>query len=71
MSGILGLAYESISADDLPVWIDSSDLDDKSFSFFIGNTDEESFLIMPGYDSTLFHGDLVYHDVIEKKYYSI
>ena len=71
MSGILGLAYESISVDKLPVWVDEDNLDDKSFSFFLGDTNEDSFLIMPGYDSTLFSGSFDFHDVVEEKYYAI
>ena len=71
MDGILGLAYDTISVDGLPTFIDSSDLEDKSFSFFLGDLDEQSYLILPGYDSTHFTGDFDFHPVVEQKYYSI
>lgn len=35
MSGILGLAYGSISVNHLPTFVDSSDLSDKSFAFYL------------------------------------
>lgn len=35
MSGILGLAYDTLSVDDLPTFIDASNLTDKSFTFYL------------------------------------
>ena len=35
MSGILGLGYGSISVNHLKTFVDSSDLSDKSFAFYL------------------------------------
>jgi saccharopepsin len=35
LSGILGMAYDTISVDHLPTFVDQSDLNDKSFSFVL------------------------------------
>jgi len=40
MDGIVGLAYGSISVDGLPTWLDSTDLEDKSFGFYLHNNPE-------------------------------
>lgn len=53
MSGILGLGFDSISVDNLPVYIEESDLKDKSFSFVLRNNPDESYLTIPGYDVSL------------------
>jgi hypothetical protein len=50
LSGILGLAYDTISVNHLPTFLDSSNLSDKSFSFFLALNPEESFMTIPGYD---------------------
>ena len=71
MDGILGLGYRSISVDNRPVFIEEANTTDHSFSFFLSHIGEPSYLIIPGTDSTLHVGDLVYHDVIEQKYWSI
>lgn len=56
MSGILGLAYGSISVDKLPTFIDSSDLKDKSFAFYLHENPEESYITMPGFDEEAVNG---------------
>ena len=71
LDGILGLAYQSISVDNLPVFIDSSDTTDHSFSFFMSHVDEDSYMVLPGTDSSLYTGSLKYHSVIEQKYWSL
>ena len=71
MDGILGLAYPSISVDNLPVFMESADTDDQSFSFLLGHTDQESYLVVPGVDDDLFTGPFQYHSVIEQKYWSL
>jgi saccharopepsin len=72
LSGILGLAYNTISVGHLPTFIDSTDLDDKSFSFFLHNNPENSFMTMPGYDEDLMKGkEFTFHNVAEKRYYSL
>jgi len=49
MDGILGLGYGQISVDHLPTFVDSMDIKDKSFSFYLKTNPEESFMVMPGY----------------------
>lgn len=71
MDGILGLAYETISVDHLPVFVDAVNTTDRSFSFYLSHTDKESFLVLPGTDSDYYTGELEYHDVIEQKYWSL
>ena len=72
MSGILGLAYDTISVDKLPTFVDQSDVADKSFSFVLRANPEESYITLPGYDETLV-GDrqFTYHNVVEQRYYSL
>ena len=72
MSGILGLAYGSISVDSLPTFLDSSDLKDKSFTFYLNENPEQSYLNIPGLDFEADNGVRVqFHDVIEERYYSL
>lgn len=71
MSGILGLAYDSISIDNLPTFIDVSPLADKSFAFQFKNLPEQSYLTIPGYDEAAKVEDFVFHNVIEQKYWSL
>jgi hypothetical protein len=51
MSGILGLAYKSISVDKLDTFIDLSSLTDKSFSFYLNSNPDESYMIIPGMET--------------------
>jgi len=71
MSGILGLAYASISVDKLPVFIDESTLTDKSFSFVLKDTDQDSYMTIPGYDADSIEGDFTFHNVVEQKYWAL
>lgn len=72
MSGILGLAYDTISVDHLPTFVDESDLNDKSFSFVLRNNPEQSYMTMPGYDEELVgNNQFTWHNVIEQRYYSL
>lgn len=71
MSGILGLGYGSISVDKLPTFVDASSLSDKSFSFYLHNNPEESFMTLPGYDESVMNGEFQFHNVIEQKYWSL
>lgn len=71
MDGILGLGYDTISVDHRPVFIQQANTSDHSFSFYLSHVDKPSYLIIPGTDNTLYTGDLVYHDVIEQKYWSL
>lgn len=72
MDGIFGLAWDSISQGGIPTFFTAQEsTNDRSFSFFLSHKEEESYIIAPGVDSSLFIGDLVYHDIIEKKYWSV
>jgi cathepsin D len=54
MSGIIGLAYQSISVDNLPVFIQSATtLTDKSFTFYLGLTTGNSYMYLPGTDPSV------------------
>jgi len=72
MSGILGLAYDTISVDHLPTFVDSSNESDKSFAFYLHENPEQSYLTLPGYDTeAVGSNEFQYHNVVEEKYYSI
>jgi hypothetical protein len=72
MSGILGLAYDTISVDHLPTFIESSDLKDKSFSFHLHENPEASTMTIPGYDKDLVGAEeFTFHNVVEQRYYSL
>lgn len=72
MSGILGLAYGSISVDKLPTFVDSSSLTDKSFSFYLHSNPDKSYMTMPGFDQEAMNGqEFQFHNVVEEKYYSL
>merc|ERR1712060_31233 len=52
LDGILGLAYPTISVDKLPVFIDESDLKEHTFSFYLHNNPDKSYMEIPGIDET-------------------
>lgn len=54
MSGILGLAYPSISVDGLDTFLDKSTLTDKSFSMYLHANPTKSYMVMPGMDTENF-----------------
>jgi len=70
MDGILGLAYDTISVNNLPTWLMSTDLEDKSFGFVLHNNPEESYMTVPGFDSEGFTLKGV-HNVIEQTYWNV
>jgi len=51
MDGIIGLAYDTISVNNLPTWLMASDLEDKSFGFYLHNNPEESYMTVPGFET--------------------
>ncbi|TNV77333.1 hypothetical protein FGO68_gene11305 [Halteria grandinella] len=72
LSGILGLAYQAISVNKLPTFLDLSSMSDKSFSFYLTLNPEQSFMTMPGFDEKLMKGrEFAYHPVVERRYYSL
>jgi len=70
MDGILGLGYDNISVNNLPTWLMSTDLDDKSFGFYLFNNPEESYMTIPGFDTEGYtlKGK---HNVIEQSYWNL
>jgi hypothetical protein len=54
MSGILGLAYPTISVDGLDTFVDKSSLTDKSFSMYLHANPTKSYMVMPGMDTENF-----------------
>jgi hypothetical protein len=72
MDGILGLAYESIAVDNIPTFIDSMSLTEKSFTFYLGTDPTPSYMYMPGFDPALStESDWTFHDVAQQKYYGL
>lgn len=72
MSGILGLAYDTISVDKIPTFVDSSDLTDKSFAFYLHSNPDASYMTLPGYDAAAVgNNEFTYHNVVEQRYYSL
>merc|ERR1712113_1108913 len=69
--GILGLAYGTISVDHLPVFVESADLTDRSFAFYLHNNPEQSYMTMPGIDESLNLEKIYTHDVVQKTYWNV
>jgi Eukaryotic aspartyl protease len=53
LSGILGLAYDSISVSKLPTFLDTTSMKDKSFALYLALNPKDSFMTIPGYDKDL------------------
>jgi saccharopepsin len=71
MSGILGLAYDSISVNHLPTFMDNTkDLKEKSFSMYLHANPKESYMVIPGFDSQ-YWGIIDTHKVVEQKYWGL
>jgi len=71
MDGIIGLAFETISVDKLPVFMDEVDLSDRSFAFYLHNNPDSSYMTMPGIDESLGLTKMGTHDVIEETYWNL
>jgi len=76
--GILGLAYQSISADNVPTFFDNAVKQngiDSVFSFYLDSKSgsNSSVLTFGGYDSNYFTGSIVYHQLYLDRgnYYTI
>lgn len=69
MSGILGLGYASISVDGLDTFMDLSNLQNKSFSFHLHNSDEKSYMYIPG--NVDGYNVIKKHNVVEQKYWAL
>ena len=52
--GILGLGYETISFEGIPVFIDAAtNLQTKDFSFYLHKNPDQSKMTLPGYDPSI------------------
>jgi len=71
MDGIIGLAFDTISVDSLPTWIEQTDLEEKSFSFYLENNPEESYMVVPGIDEERNLNVIKEHAVIEETYWNV
>merc|ERR1719223_859679 len=70
MCGIIGLAYDRISVNNLPTFVTSSDLEDKSFSFYLGTNPEQSYMYIPGTEDPE-QEFLGVHEVVQQAYWAI
>jgi len=70
MSGILGLAYKSISVDNLDTFMDLTNLTDKSFTFYLHTNPDESYMTVPGMESENYMA-IDKHNVVEQKYWAL
>jgi len=70
MDGIIGLGYDAISVDGLPTWLESTDLEDKSFGFYLHNNPELSYMTIPGMETDGLT-KIATHDVIEQSYWNL
>jgi hypothetical protein len=70
MSGILGLAYDTISVDGFKTFMDVNTLTDKSFSFYLHSNPTESYMVMPGMDHENY-SVVQSHKVVEEKYWAL
>jgi len=70
MSGIMGLAYDSISVDGFKTFMDINTLKDKSFSMYLHTNPKESYMVMPGMD-TENYTTIQKHKVVEEKYWAL
>lgn len=76
LDGILGLGYGSISIDKLPTFLDASTLHDKSFSFYLHENPDQSYMTLPGFSKCAMENGgentaFEFHDVVEKRYWSL
>jgi len=72
MDGILGLAYPTISVNKLPVFIEESNLTEKSFSFYLHDNPTESYMEIPGIDETAGKfTKIATHKVAQEGYWSL
>jgi len=70
MSGIIGLAYNTISVDGLDTFMDLSTLKDKSFSMYLHDTADQSYMVVPGMDEENY-SVVQAHKVKEQKYWGL
>merc|ERR1712109_372134 len=71
MDGIIGLAYDTISVDKLPTFIEQAELSEKTFSFYLKDKAEESYMTIPGIDESLGYTEIATHNVVEQTYWNL
>ena len=71
LDGILGLAYPTISVDKLPVFIEDSNLTDHSFSFYLHNNPDQSYMMIPGIDEDAKFEKIQTHAVKQQGYWAL
>jgi hypothetical protein len=69
-TGVLGLAYDPLSIDNLSTFWDNADSQDKSFSLYLHSNPDESYMVIPGMDDTNW-GVIDTHKVLEQKYWNL
>lgn len=73
--GILGLGYDTISVNKIPPpfynMVEQGLLDEPVFSFYLGNTDEESVATFGGVDKSHYKGDFVKIPLRRKAYWEV
>lgn len=71
-SGVLGLAYggDGMSVDNLHTFFDNADIKDKSFSFYLHANPNQSYMVIPGMDTSNF-ATLDTHAVAQEKYWAL
>lgn len=70
MDGILGLAYDTISVDHLKTFVDNDNMTDKSFSMYLNLNPNDSYMMMPGWDTENYN-TIDTHKVVEEKYWAL
>ena len=70
MEGMLGLGYDSEAVGGLNTFMTNSNLTDKSFSFYLKDAAEDSYMLIPGMDEENY-GIIDTHKVVEQKFWSI
>jgi len=70
MDGIIGLGYNTISADKLETFVNLADVDDKSFAFYMKSNPQESIMTIPG-KLDAGYTLVAKHMVAEKTYWNL
>ena len=66
MDGILGLGFDAASVDNLPTFMTSTtDIEEKTFAFYLKDAHEESYMTIPGIDEDLGLKEMATHKVIQ------
>ena len=72
MDGIIGLGFDTISVNHLPTFMTATtDIEDKSFAFYMKNNPETSYMTMPGFDEELGLEKVATHKVVEETYWNV